>query len=288
MRIAATSGRASAKAFRADCRPSCAVSVPARRRNPAVSGSKDVGIVGLFARHEVGQNFSDFGAELLAGNNGVDQTVCEHELGSLETFGEILMGGFLNDAWSRKSDHATWLSEVDVADSSEGGGDSSRGRVSENREVGQGGFLMTRERATGFGHLHEREHPLLHACTGGSRDHDDGPLFFGGSFDGSGDFFAYNGTHGTGKEFEVHYGDGDREAVDGSAPSDDGIIEIGLLPHGIDLLGILVKTEWVGREQSVIHFFERAGVGKELDAITRGEEEVLVAIGADMVVLLEV
>ncbi len=203
----------------------------------------------------------------MAGYDGVDEAVFQHELGGLEAWGEVLVGGFFNDAWASEADHAFWLGDVDVTDGGEGSGDAAGGGMRENGDVWQAGFAEFGECAAGFRHLHEREHAFLHACAGGGGNDYHSAFFGDGGFNGAGDFFPDNRTHGPGKEFEIHHRDHGGFAVDVESAGDDGVVHFCALAETVDFIFVACKVQRVCGEQTGIGFLEAAGIGEEEDAI---------------------
>jgi len=223
----------------------------------------------------------------VAGDDGVDEAVLEHEFGGLETGGQILVSRFFHHPRTGESDHAFRLGEIDISDGGEGCGDATGCRMGEQGNVGQFRFGKPGEGAAGFRHLHERKHAFLHARAGGCGNDDDAAFFLNRGFDGAGDFFTDDGTHGTGEEFEIHHGDHRRLVVDREATGDDGVVETGFFAEDGGLFGVTLEIERVGGNEADFRFLKAVRVREQGDAIAGVHQEVMAAMIANVVVLLE-
>ncbi len=225
----------------------------------------------------------DFAAEVLAGDDLIDEAFFAEELSRLETFGEFGANGAGNDAWAGEADHGFGFGKDDIAEHGEAGGGAAVSGVGEDGEEEAAFGIIACEGGGGFSHLHEGEGGFLHACAAGAADDDEGKVFRGGAFNGAGQFFADDRTHGAGHEGEVHDGDDDGAAFDEGAAGLEAVLGFGFLlfiqkPLGIGLF--VGKLEDIAGGSVGIHFFEGAGVDEHFDAGGGGVAEVVAAVGA--------
>ena len=104
-----------------------------------VVAHEDVAVARLVVvarRHRGGQvqrqQMRERAAQLVALHDGVDQAVLERELGGLETLGQLLLDGVLDDALPREADERARLGQDDVALHGERRGDAARRGVGEH------------------------------------------------------------------------------------------------------------------------------------------------------------
>lgn len=78
---------------------------------------------------QVAEQDAELVAQVLAGDDAIDEAVFHHELRRLETGRQVLVGGFLHHTRTGESDHALGLGEVHIADGGERSGDAAGGRM---------------------------------------------------------------------------------------------------------------------------------------------------------------
>ena len=88
---------------------------------------------------------------------------------------------------------------------------------------------MVSERPAGLGHLHQAEHPFVHARSAAGGNDDQRQSFFRRGFNQAGEFLTDDRAHGTAKEIEIHHPEGRAMAVDLADSRDDGVLKLGLL-----------------------------------------------------------
>jgi len=69
----------------------------------------------LRSHQEIFEQLTDLFPHSFAVNDHIDQSMLLEKLGSLESLGQILVGGFLDHARTGKSDHAARLGNDDIA-----------------------------------------------------------------------------------------------------------------------------------------------------------------------------
>src|SRR6266481_8372344 len=122
----------------------------------------------------------DKGLELLAVDDGVEESVFEQEFGALETFGEFLANGLLDDARSSESNKRAGFANVEVAKHGEAGGHATSGGIGEDGDVRQFFVVEPREGRGNFGKLHEADGAFHHARTARAGNGDEGLAGFDG------------------------------------------------------------------------------------------------------------
>src|SRR5260370_41593274 len=96
----------------------------------------------------------DKGFEVLAVDDGVEKAVLEQEFRALESFGEFLANGLLDDARSSESNERAGLANIEVAEHGETGGNATSGGLGEHGNVGQVFVVEAREGRGKFGERH--------------------------------------------------------------------------------------------------------------------------------------
>src|SRR6266478_8812647 len=125
----------------------------------------------------------DKGLELLAVDDGVEESVFEQEFGALKSFGKFLANGLLDDARSSESNERAGFADIEVAQHSEAGSNAASGGIGEHGDVGQLLVVEAREGGGDFRELHEADGALHPARAAGAGDGDEGLAGFHGKFD---------------------------------------------------------------------------------------------------------
>ena len=214
----------------------------------------------------------------------------KQELRGLEAGGQLLVGGLAYDAWTGKADHRLRLRQGNVAEGSEAGHDTGGRGVGQDSDVGKASLGMAGEGAACLGHLHEREHPLVHARPPGGTDNDHRSFCLRGGLDDPGDLLADHGSHGGGQKGKIHHGKPDGMAAHGSRTGDHGINQACLLPVGLEPLfvgGYTLEPEGIDSRHGCIRFLKGSLIDKDPDALHGPHAEMMVTLGADTQVLLD-
>src|SRR5260370_20695770 len=77
----------------------------------------------------------DEGLEVLAMDDGVEETVFEEEFGALKSFGEFLADGLLDDARAGETDERAGIGGVELAEHGEAGGGTAGGGIRKPADV---------------------------------------------------------------------------------------------------------------------------------------------------------
>ena len=200
------------------------------------------------------------------------------------------MRGLADDAGAGESDHRPRLRQSDVSEGCKAGHHAGRRRVGQDRDVGKARLAVTGEGSAGLGHLHQGEHPLVHARPSGGADDDDGPAGLCGGLDDARDLFTHDGTHGCREKREIHHSKPDRLPAHRPRSGDHGIDQAGLFPVGLETLlisGHPLESEGVDGRHGGVDLLEGALVHQSRDALPGTHGEMMTALGADLHVLLE-
>ena len=221
---------------------------------------------------------------------GVEEAFFEEELGALEAFRELLADGLLDDARAGKADEGAGFGDVEVAEHSETGGDAAGGGIGEDADVGNASVVELGQGGGDLGHLHEADDALHHAGSAGCGDYDERLAGGAGAVDGAGDGFADYSTHGSADEAVFHGADDDCMRSHLANGVDDGVVEPGFLLGFLEalLIGFYVgEVERVCGAEACIDELV-AGFEEEIEALPGVDFEVVLALGADVQVGLEV
>src|SRR5216683_2209079 len=231
----------------------------------------------------------DEGLEVLARDNGVEETVFEEEFGALKSFGEFLADGLLDDARAGETDERAGFGDVEVAEHGEAGGDASGGGVGHHGDVGDLLVVEAGEAGGDLGELHQAGNAFHHARATRGRDDDERMPCGEGAVDCTRDGLADDGSHAAADEAVLHHAEDDRVRAELADGVDDGVVEAGLL-LGVGealLVGLEVgEVERVGGAEFEVDEFV-AGLEQVLDAGARVDAEVMTALGADLEVGLK-
>src|SRR5260370_4535788 len=146
----------------------------------------------------------DKGFEVLAVDDGGEKAVLEQEFRALESFGEFLANGLLDDARTSKSNERAGLANIEVAEDGETGGNATSGGIGEHGNVGQFFVVEAREGRGNFGELHEADGAFHHARAARAGNGDEGLAGFDGEFDAASNFFTDDCAHGAAHEAKLH------------------------------------------------------------------------------------
>jgi hypothetical protein len=147
---------------------------------------------------------------------------------------------------------------------------------------------VTRQRATGFGHLHEAQHPFVHARAARSSNNDDCAALGRAVFNRPGDFLPNDRAHCCREKTEIHHCDGDFVAVEDAMPGDDGVEEARALM--IFLETVLVRRhslepQHVNGLQVGVHFYKGIRIQQTLDSLAGRLRLMIVAPRTDTLIL---
>src|SRR5258705_3989562 len=147
---------------------------------------------------------------------------------------------------------------------------------------------MTRQRATGFGHLHEAQHPFVQARATGCGNNDDAAALGGAIFNCPSNFLPNDGAHRCREKTEIHYCDGDLVAVEDAMPGDDGVEEprgLMIFLETVRVLGHSLKPQHVNGPQVGVHLYEGIRIEQTLDSLDGRLPLMIVAARTDTLIL---
>src|SRR5262245_24474026 len=96
----------------------------------------------------------------------------QQKLCGLESWREFGLRSIFDDARSGKSDHRSWLGNDKVSNTRIAGHHPSGRRMGEDADVREAGLAMICKGGAGLRHLHETEHPFIHARSATRGDDD--------------------------------------------------------------------------------------------------------------------
>src|SRR5216684_5419700 len=225
----------------------------------------------------------DEGLEVLAVDDGVEETVFEEEFGALKSFGEFLADGLLDDAGAGKTDERAGFANVEVAEHGEAGSDAAGGGVGEHGDIRQLFVIEPGERGGNFGELHEADGALHHARAAGTGDGDERLAGFDGEFDSARDFFADHRAHGAADEAKLHGAKNNGPATELAFGGDHRVIHAEFFLGFPEARGVglgVDELERVGGGHARV-VLGPAAVEEHFEALLGVHFEVELALGAD-------
>src|SRR5712692_920872 len=232
----------------------------------------------------------DEGLEVLAVDDGVEETVFEEEFGALKSFGEFLADGLFDDARTGETDECAGLADVEVTEHGEAGGDTAGGGIGEHGNVRQLFVVEAGEGGGNFGELHEADGAFHHARAAGAGDGDEGLTGFNGQFNAARDFFADYSAHGAADEATFHGAHDHGTAVELAFGGDDGIVHAEFFLGFSEARGVglgVNELERVGGGHARV-VLGPAAVEKHFEALLGIHFEVKLALGADEKIRFEI
>ena len=224
-------------------------------------------------------------------HDDVEEAVLEQELGALEAGRQRLPDGLLDDPWPGEPDQGVRLGDDHVAQHGEAGRHAAGGRVQQDRDVGQPGLAQPAQRRRGLGHLHQREDALLHAraARGGEDQRRDLPLER--PLEHPGDLLAGDRAHRSAHELEHEDPQLDRDLLDARRAGAQGVGSAGRPPGRPQPIAVLLRIAEAERVDALdrpVRLDEAPRIDHQLDPAGRRQRKVVLALRADVVVLLQV
>ncbi len=235
---------------------------------------------GLLGRGVQGQQQPQLVAQRGALHDAVHKAMLQLELGALKADGQLAVDGLLDDARAREGHQGLGLGQDHVALHGEGGRDTARGGVGEDRHIEAAAVAEAPHGRRGLGHLHERGGALLHAGAAAHGEAYHGQPLFGGVLKATGDLLAHHGSHGAHHEVAVHHKEGAGHPLDGRAAAHHGVDLAALGAGSFELLDVVGEAQKVAGRQVGVPLDEAALVCGELDAPARAQAHVVPAVGA--------
>ena len=214
----------------------------------------------------------------------------EQEFGALEAFRELLADGLLDDARSGEANKCFWLSDIQITEHGEAGGDTTGSGIGHEGDVGNFGVIKAAEGGGDFGELHERGDAFHHAGATGGGDDDERSSGAKCSIYSSCDGFANDGAHGSADKAVLHGAEDDGMAVQGADGVDDGIVQASLFLGFLEasLVGLKInKIKGIGGFEIEVDELV-AAVEEVLDAGSGIDAEVVVTLGTNVLILKEI
>ena len=157
----------------------------------------------LLLRREIGDEQRQPVAQLAARDDHVDHPVLEQIFGALEAFGQFLADGLLDHPLAGKADQRAGLGQLDVAEHRVGSGNPAGGRVGEDDDIGQAGFLQFGPGDGRARHLHQAQYAFLHPRAAGRGEQDIGAIVLDRGLDPGDERGADRNPHRSAHEGEI-------------------------------------------------------------------------------------
>ena len=171
---------------------------------------------------------------------------------------------------SHKSDFRTGFGDEDVAQRGKARRNASEGGIGEHDNVRQPGPIMRSACGSGFGHLHQRKHALLHARAPAGHRAEHRPAPARGVLERIGDLLPNHRSHRPAHEVEIEHDQDDRVAFQARLADHDGLPQPGpppCLDEPVPVRPLIGEAEGVDRDQAAVQLLERARVGQHRDPL---------------------
>src|SRR5579862_2444293 len=223
--------------------------------------------------------------QILSPNYQIDEAGLEQSIRLVRIFWRRDAGCLFNYPGAHKADLSAGLSYQNVAKRGEAGRDAAKRRVRQNRYKSEFMTVMDGSGGGNFSHLHEREHPLLHAGSSAGRHAYKWNSPLRGLFKGMSDFFSDDGTHCAAQKREIEHNQNRLVAPD-PAKSRSYRFPNSRLPASFiqtNAISFVVgKAEWIDGHKLTIQFAKRPLIGKQFNARARRHLQVMIASRADV------
>ena len=221
----------------------------------------------------------------------VYRALFKQELCPLETRRQLDAHGVFNHARTGKADQRLGFCNDDIAHESKTGAHAAHGRIRQHADVGQALFGQPRQRRIGFGHLHERQQPFLHArAARGSEAHK--RHFLGnGMLHASHKALAHHAAHAAAHEVELEAGSHQLDAAYAAAHHDQRIGFARAVQRIFQALGVfaaVLELQGINRQYLLPQFVAAFGVQKSIQPRTCANAMVMAALRAYVLVLLQI
>src|ERR1700722_6329070 len=163
--------------------------------------------------------------------------------------------GLLDHSWPDKSDLRARLGDQDVAERREAGRNAAEGRVRQDGYERELLPVMYGSGGRNLGHLHQREHAFLHACSAAGCHAHQWNSALGSLFKGMSNFFPDDRTHRAAQKREIKNYQNRLMAADSAKSRGDSFADSGLPPGVLEAntVGFVVcKPERIDRNQLAV------------------------------------
>jgi len=150
---------------------------------------------------------------------------------------------------------------------------------------------MALKRSGDLGHLHQAEHPLLHAGTTRGADDQQRKLLGRGPLDQTRDPLAHHRAHRAPHEAEIHHGQCQTDALNPAEATHHTILQPGrclAFPQAIGISAPILELQGIHGSEIRIEFLKAAWIGDHLDAFTTVDAVVIAAARTDTGIGLEI
>ena len=221
----------------------------------------------------------------------VEHAALEQELAALESVGQLLPDGLLDDARAGESDQRLRLGDVEIAQHRKARGHAAGRGIGEDRDVGQPRAIEPRQRRGDLRHLHQRQRAFHHARAARARhdQHRRAPLER--QLDAAHDLLADHDAHRAADEAVFHRRHHRLDAVDAADADDHRVLLAGGFLRGgeprLVRLGV-GELQRIVRGQVRRQLFPPLIVEERFQPFGGAEAEVVRALAADVQVLDEI
>ena len=206
----------------------------------------------------------------------------EQELGGLESLRQVLADGLLDHPRAGETDHGARLGEDEIALHGVGGRYAAGGRIGQHGHERHTRTLQLGDHDRRLGHLHERQHPLLHAGAAGGGDEDQGRALVDRVPSEPGDLLPHHRAHRATHEGEIHHAEADRHAVQAGIARADRVQRPRLLYGGLYAVGVVLEFQGIGGLQRAKQLVPGTFIDQEVDVFLRRNPAMVAAIGTDI------
>ena len=230
-------------------------------------------------------------AHLTTIDDHVDSTVLEQEFGTLETIRQGLAHGLLDDTRTSEADQGTGFGDIHIAQKGEAGGDAAHGGIGQYGDKGQLGFAQLSERGAGLSHLHQGQQTFLHTRTAAGREADEGAFLFECDLHAAHESLTHHGAHRAAHEVEFEYSGNHGYGMDATLQHDERVVFVGALLGGDQTIAIFLlvfELQRIDRQYFGADLELAFAIQQPIQTGTRSDAVMMVALGADAVVLLQI
>ena len=184
----------------------------------------------------------------------------------LKPLRQLLAQGLLDHPPPREANEGLGLGQDQIAQHGETGGHPSGGGVGEQGQVEQPRPPVPLQGTGDFGHLHQAEHPFLHAGSPRGTHHHQGHPSGGGLLGEACELFPHHRAHGAPHEPEIHHPQGQGLPLQPTQTGHHGIFQAcGLLgiPQTIGITAAILEGQRIQRGQVGVEGFKGSGIHQE-------------------------
>src|SRR5665213_2124139 len=212
----------------------------------------------------------------------VEHSMVKHELGGLKTVGQILADRLLDHSRTRKADQRSRFAHNRIAEHREACAHATHRRIRQHRYVRNAPLGKLRQERRRLGHLHEREHALLHARAAGCGDQHQRVLPLEGALSEPGDLRTNYRAHRAAHEREIHHAEIYWHSAKIPGNGHERVIVASVRQRLLESRRIFRETDRVHRANLDVQLVVAVVVEQQIYVIHRTNATMEVAIRADI------